>query len=62
MKNQARVVIVGGGMMGAGLLYHLAEEGWSDGDIALYLDRKLQADEAIATAVGLEQAGNPFFG
>ena len=30
MQNQARVVIVGGGMMGAGLLYHLAEEGWSD--------------------------------
>ena len=30
MQSQARVVIVGGGMMGAGLLYHLAEEGWSD--------------------------------
>ncbi len=30
MKNQARVVIVGGGNMGAGLLYHLAEEGWTD--------------------------------
>ena len=30
MQSHARVVIVGGGMMGAGLLYHLAEEGWSD--------------------------------
>jgi dimethylglycine dehydrogenase len=30
MKTQARVVIVGGGMMGVGLLYHLAEEGWTD--------------------------------
>ncbi|GJL82360.1 MAG: glycine cleavage system protein T [marine bacterium B5-7] len=30
MQSQARVVIVGGGMMGAGLLYHLAEEGVSD--------------------------------
>ena len=30
MQNHARVVIVGGGMMGAGLLYHLAEEGWTD--------------------------------
>ncbi len=30
MQNQARVVIVGGGNMGAGLLYHLAEEGWTD--------------------------------
>ncbi|MGF1610831.1 MAG: FAD-dependent oxidoreductase, partial [Kiloniellales bacterium] len=30
MKTHARVVIVGGGMMGVGLLYHLAKEGWSD--------------------------------
>ncbi len=30
MRSSARVVIVGGGMMGVGLLYHLAEEGWSD--------------------------------
>ena len=30
MQTHARVVIVGGGMMGAGLLYHLAEEGWTD--------------------------------
>jgi len=30
MQTQARVVIVGGGMMGVGLLYHLAEEGWKD--------------------------------
>ena len=30
MKSHARVVIVGGGVMGVGLLYHLALEGWSD--------------------------------
>jgi len=30
MRTHARVVIVGGGMMGVGLLYHLAEEGWKD--------------------------------
>lgn len=30
MKSHARVVIVGGGMMGVGLLYHLAEAGWED--------------------------------
>jgi len=30
MKTQARVVIVGGGAMGVGLLYHLALEGWTD--------------------------------
>jgi len=30
MKTHARAVIVGGGMMGCSLLYHLAEEGWND--------------------------------
>ncbi len=30
MKSHSRVVIVGGGMMGVGLLYHLALEGWDD--------------------------------
>ncbi|MFO1089487.1 MAG: FAD-dependent oxidoreductase [Hyphomicrobiales bacterium] len=30
MKSHARTVIVGGGIMGVGLLYHLVEEGWTD--------------------------------
>jgi dimethylglycine dehydrogenase len=30
MNNQARIVIVGGGIMGVGLLYHLALEGCAD--------------------------------
>ena len=30
MRSQARVVIVGGGVMGIGLLYDLALEGWTD--------------------------------
>jgi dimethylglycine dehydrogenase len=30
MKSHARAVIIGGGMMGVGLLYHLAAEGWTD--------------------------------
>lgn len=30
MQTQARVVIIGGGIMGASLLYHLAELGWTD--------------------------------
>ena len=30
MPSAARVVIVGGGVMGVGLAYHLAHEGWTD--------------------------------
>jgi dimethylglycine dehydrogenase len=30
MQTHARVVIVGGGIMGTSLLYHLAKEGWTD--------------------------------
>ena len=30
MKSHYRVVIVGGGIMGVGLQYHLGLEGWSD--------------------------------
>ena len=30
MKSNARVVVIGGGAMGVGLLYHLAKEGWND--------------------------------
>ena len=30
MKTHARVVVIGGGVMGVGLLYHLTKEGWSD--------------------------------
>ena len=30
MKSHTRVVVVGGGVMGVGLLYHLALEGWTD--------------------------------
>lgn len=30
MQSHARVVIIGGGIMGVSLLYHLAKEGWTD--------------------------------
>lgn len=30
MKNQARVVVIGGGVVGASVLYHLAKAGWTD--------------------------------
>ena len=30
MKSHARVVVIGGGVMGCSLIYHLTELGWSD--------------------------------
>jgi dimethylglycine dehydrogenase len=30
MQTFARVVVIGGGNMGTGILYHLAKEGWTD--------------------------------
>lgn len=30
MKSHARVVVIGGGIAGCSLLYHLTLEGWSD--------------------------------
>ena len=30
MKQQARVVVIGGGIVGVSILYHLTRAGWSD--------------------------------
>ena len=30
MKSKAKVVVVGGGVVGVSTLYHLAKKGWSD--------------------------------
>ncbi len=30
MKSQAQAVVIGGGVVGASVLYHLAEAGWTD--------------------------------
>ena len=30
MKSKAKVVIIGGGVVGVSTLYHLAKKGWSD--------------------------------
>jgi dimethylglycine dehydrogenase len=30
MKNSARAVVIGGGVVGASVLYHLAKIGWQD--------------------------------
>ena len=48
MQSHAKVVIVGGGMMGVGLAYHLAEEGWKD----VVADRKGRTDQRLDLACG----------
>ena len=30
MKTQARVVVIGGGVVGCSVLYHLTKAGWTD--------------------------------
>ena len=36
MKSQAQVVVIGGGVVGASVLYHLTKAGWRD---AMLLER-----------------------
>ena len=50
MKTQARVVVIGGGVVGASTLYHLAKKGWSD---AVLLERRELTSGSTWHAAGL---------
>ena len=50
MKSQARVVVVGGGVVGVSTLYHLAKKGWSD---VVLLERKELTSGSTWHAAGL---------
>jgi dimethylglycine dehydrogenase len=50
MRTQARVVIIGGGVVGVGTLYHLARKGWSD---CVLLERKELTSGSTWHAAGL---------
>ena len=50
MQSQARVVIVGGGVMGCSLLYHLAEAGWKD---SLLIEKSTLTSGSTWHAAGL---------
>ncbi len=51
MKDQYRVVVVGGGVVGASVLYHLAKFGW--GDVALFERSVLTAGSSWHAAGGV---------
>src|SRR3954454_10654952 len=50
MRTQARVVVIGGGVVGVGTLYHLAKKGWSD---VVLVERKELTSGSTWHAAGL---------
>ena len=50
MRNNARVVVIGGGVVGVSTLYHLAKKGWSD---VVLLERKELTSGSTWHAAGL---------
>ena len=50
MKKKAQVVVIGGGVVGAGTLYHLAKKGWTD---VVLLERKDLTSGSTWHAAGL---------
>ncbi len=50
MKDQARVLVIGGGVVGVSTLYHLAKKGWSD---VVLIERKELTSGSTWHAAGL---------
>ena len=50
MKSKAKVVVVGGGVVGVSTLYHLAKKGWSD---VVLVERKELTSGSTWHAAGL---------
>jgi dimethylglycine dehydrogenase len=50
MKNKTQVVVIGGGVVGAGTLYHLAKKGWTD---VVMVERKDLTSGSTWHAAGL---------
>ena len=50
MRTTARVVVIGGGVVGVSTLYHLAKKGWSD---VVLLERKELTSGSTWHAAGL---------
>ena len=50
MKSKAKVVVIGGGVVGVSTLYHLAKKGWSD---VVLVERKELTSGSTWHAAGL---------
>lgn len=50
MKTQARAVVIGGGVVGVSMLYHLAKKGWTD---SILIERKELTSGSTWHAAGL---------
>ena len=50
MKSQARAVVIGGGVVGVSMLYHLAKKGWTD---SVLIERKELTSGSTWHAAGL---------
>jgi len=58
ISNQARVVVIGGGIIGCSVLYHLAKKGWKD--VVLIERSELTAGSTWHAAASMHRAhGNP---
>jgi 4-methylaminobutanoate oxidase (formaldehyde-forming) len=56
VSDQARVVVIGGGITGVSVAYHLAEQGWTD---VLLVEKAGLTAGATSQAAGLVTAFNP---
>ena len=54
MQSHARVVVIGGGNMGAGVLYRLAHMGWTDS--VLIEKAELTSGATWHAGAGIEQS------
>ena len=57
LPSQARVVIIGGGIIGCSVAYHLTKHGWKD---VVLLERKQLTAGTTWHAAGLVEAGSFF--
>ena len=56
MADQARVVVIGGGITGCSVAFHLAEAGWTD---VLLVEKAGLTAGSTSQAAGLVTAFNP---